>query len=71
MVSEFLKKQVSLVSTGENKPAIPLVLAYIGDAVYEVFIRTMLISEGNMVHILHKKSIKYVKAKVNPTLSTG
>ena len=42
----------------------PLVLAYIGDAVYEVFIRTYLISEGNVpVHKLHKRSIEYVKAK--------
>lgn len=42
----------------------PLVLAYIGDAVYEVFIRTLLISEANIpVHKLHKRSIEYVKAK--------
>ena len=42
----------------------PLALAYIGDAVYEVFIRTMLLSEGNMpVHILHRRSIRFVKAK--------
>lgn len=42
----------------------PLVLAYIGDAVYEVFIRTLLISEGNVpVHILHKRSTGFVKAK--------
>lgn len=42
----------------------PLVLAYIGDAVYEVFIRTMLVSGGNVpVHVLHKRSIAYVKAK--------
>lgn len=42
----------------------PLVLAYIGDAVYEVFIRTLLVSEGNVpVHILHKRSIAFVKAK--------
>ncbi len=42
----------------------PLVLAYIGDAVYEVFIRTLLVSEGNSpVHKLHKRSIAYVKAK--------
>ena len=42
----------------------PLVLAYVGDAVYEVFIRTFLISEGNVpVHVLHKRSINYVKAK--------
>lgn len=42
----------------------PLVLAYIGDAVYEVFIRTMLISANNApVHKLHKLSVNYVKAK--------
>lgn len=42
----------------------PLVLAYIGDAVYEIFIRTMLVSEGNVpVHVLHKRSIAFVKAK--------
>lgn len=42
----------------------PLVLAYIGDTVYEVFIRTMLISKGNApVHKLHKRSIEFVKAK--------
>ena len=42
----------------------PLVLAYVGDTVYEVFIRTLLISEGNApVHKLHKRSIDFVKAK--------
>lgn len=42
----------------------PLVLAYIGDAVYEVYIRTLLISEGNgPVHLLHKRSTEFVKAK--------
>jgi len=47
----------------------PLVLAYIGDAVYEVFVRTLLISEGNApVHKLHKRSIEYVKAKAQSDL---
>ena len=42
----------------------PLVLAYIGDAVYEVYIRTMLvINKKTNVNMLHKMSIKYVKAK--------
>lgn len=42
----------------------PLVLAYIGDAVYEVYIRTMLIvSKKTNVNMLHKMSVKYVKAK--------
>lgn len=42
----------------------PLVLAYIGDAVYEVYIRNMLVSKGNMpVHKLHQQATHYVKAK--------
>lgn len=42
----------------------PLALAYIGDSVYEVFVRTFLVSKGNApVYVLHRKSINYVKAK--------
>lgn len=42
----------------------PLVLAYIGDAVYEVFIRTVLISMHTdySVHRLHINSTSFVKA---------
>jgi len=42
----------------------PLVLAYIGDTVYEVYIRTMVLSEGVApVHKLHRRSTEFVKAK--------
>ncbi len=42
----------------------PLVLAYVGDAIYEAFIRTMLVTGKKAnVHILHKTSVQYVKAK--------
>ena len=42
----------------------PLVWAYIGDAVYELFIRTYLVNNSNAKpHKLHIESIKYVKAK--------
>ncbi|NLY43097.1 MAG: Mini-ribonuclease 3 [Clostridiaceae bacterium] len=42
----------------------PLVLAYIGDAVYELYIRSMLVFKGNApVHALHKKAVLLVKAK--------
>jgi len=42
----------------------PLTLAYVGDAVFELYIRTLLLSKGNApVHKLHKRSITYVKAK--------
>ncbi len=41
----------------------PLPLAYIGDSVYDLFIRTKVIEKGNRhVTDLHKESVKYVKA---------
>lgn len=42
----------------------PLVLAYIGDAVYEVYTRERILSENPDMpaHKLHKENIKYVKA---------
>jgi len=52
------------VKSGALSSYSPLVLAYIGDAVYELYIRTLLLSKGNApVHKLHKKSVDYVKAK--------
>lgn len=42
----------------------PLTLAYIGDAVYEVYVRSYLIGKMKVsVHKLHTSSIKFVKAK--------
>jgi len=42
----------------------PLVLAYIGDSVYDTFVRTLLVSGGyGQVAKLHKMSIEFVKAK--------
>lgn len=42
----------------------PLQLAYIGDAVYELFVRTYLLGTKNIsVNELHKEAIEYVKAK--------
>lgn len=42
----------------------PLVLAFIGDAIYEVFIRTYLVNNNRemSVHKLHVKAISFVKA---------
>ncbi len=41
-----------------------LVLAYMGDAVYEMYIREYVINQGMCKNgALHKKSIKYVSAK--------
>jgi ribonuclease-3 family protein len=48
----------------------PLVLAYIGDSVYDTFIRTMLVSGGSIqVNKLHKKSIKFVQAKAQAEIT--
>lgn len=42
----------------------PLALAYMGDAVYEVFIRTRVMNRGSMqVNKMHKKSASLVKAE--------
>jgi ribonuclease-3 family protein len=41
----------------------PLQLAYIGDAVYELLVRTYLLNKRLPVNKLHNVAIKYVKAK--------
>ena len=42
----------------------PLTWAYVGDAIYELYIRTNLINSTKLKpHKLHMESIKYVKAK--------
>lgn len=40
----------------------PLVLAYVGDAVYELYIRTRLLPQISKVHDLHQAAVKYVQA---------
>ncbi len=41
----------------------PLVWAYVGDSVYELFIRTNLVNNSNeKVHKLHVNAVKFVKA---------
>lgn len=48
----------------EARQLSPLQLAYVGDAVYELFIRHYIISKKNIsVNHLHIESIRYVKAK--------
>ena len=42
----------------------PLVWAYVGDCVYELYIRTQLVNNTKLnAHKLHIEAIKYVKAK--------
>ena len=47
----------------------PLTWAYVGDCVYELYIRTELINKTNMKpHKLHIESIKHVKAQAQAKL---
>ena len=58
---EFIKREKDV---DEAKLLSPLVWAYIGDSVYELFVRTKLTNKSNAKpHKLHIESIKYVKAK--------
>ena len=48
----------------------PLTLAYIGDAIYEIIIRTMVVSKGDrQVGELHKESSELVKASTQAEIS--
>ena len=58
---EFIKRNKNIE---EVNMLSPLVWAYVGDSVYELFIRTNLVNNSNAKpHKLHIESIKYVKAK--------
>lgn len=49
----------------------PLVWAYIGDSVYELYVRTKLVNETKLnPHKLHIEAIKYVKAKAQADILT-
>ena len=48
----------------------PLTFAFVGDAVYEVVIRTMIVDEANRsANDLHKESSNYAKASTQAKLS--
>ena len=53
-----------MINESDIKQMSPLVLAYMGDAVYEKYIREYVIRQGLCKNgLLHKKTIKYVSAK--------
>lgn len=50
----------------------PLTLAYIGDAIYDLVIRTIVVERGNTSpNKLHNKTVKYVSAVVQAKLVDG
>lgn len=63
-MEELLKKDIS-----EINQMSPLVWAYVGDAVYELYIRANLVENTQYKpHKLHIESIKYVKAKAQANI---
>lgn len=64
-----LMKQALVLQEIDPRTYSPLVLAYIGDAVYELLIRTKVINHGSMqVSKMHKKSASLVKAETQANL---
>lgn len=58
-----------LPSVGSPEQVSPLALAYVGDAVLELYVRTYLLRSGRQnVNILHKKAIQYVNASTQANL---
>ncbi len=60
--SDFFKDTLKLKEV-DIKSYSPLALAYIGDGVYELIVRTKVMNHGStQVHNMHKKSAKLVNA---------
>lgn len=65
---DLIKEAYDLDTLTPNEVA-PLILAYIGDAVYEVIVRTIEISKGNrQVNKINKDSTKLVNAKAQAAM---
>jgi ribonuclease-3 family protein len=67
-----MEKRVSMLHLEDipnPKQVNSLALAYIGDAIYEVYVRHHLLSKGNVrPNQLHKLATKYVSAKAQATI---
>ena len=64
MENKNLFRSINVKLTGEDIMMLsPLQLAYVGDAVYELLVRTYLMERGLSVGQLHRLTTKYVKAK--------
>ena len=64
----YLKEQFALPDV-DIRTYSPLVLAYIGDGIYELIVRTVLVEQGNrQANTLHKKASSYVKASAQSAM---
>lgn len=65
---KYLKEQFGLPDV-DIRTYSPQVLAYIGDGIYELIIRTILVDRGNrQAGVLHKKASNYVKASAQAAM---
>lgn len=64
---ELLKGKFSIAQV---RMLSPLVLAFVGDAIYEVFVRTIIVEKNSdmNVHKMHVEAISYVKAHAQSEL---
>ena len=61
-LNEYMK-QVFEIPSVDIKSYSPLTLAYIGDGIYDLIIRTIVVGHGNkQVNKLHKETSRYVQA---------
>ena len=64
----YLKEKFSLETLDPNRLS-PLMLAYVGDAIYEVVVRTVLLKTGGMsTKNINKKAITLVSAKAQSAM---
>ncbi len=64
---DWLKEILRAYDRPEKDPRAysPLALAFLGDGVYEVIIRTLVVEEGNRsAHMLHRDAVTYVRAQM-------
>lgn len=61
-INEYILKKFGMEAR-DTRTYSPLVLAYIGDGIYDLVIRTMMVGKGNAhVNLLHKRTSQLVKA---------
>ena len=65
-----MHKALALYSKSENHPEqLPgLTLAFVGDAVYEIYVRTMMLEKSMNAHVLNKRCVKLVNNRTQSAL---
>ena len=70
-IIEYMKEQLS-IEDPDIRTYSPLALAYIGDCVFDLFIRTMIVSKGNApVHKYHQRASAVVNAHAQADMITA